>query len=88
MTRDANPPILKPTHKVIIEMPTEVADLLIAKAGSMDSAVTAALKTYLQTDIAARDARIKEFVAMGKDVAKLAEFHGLTPETVLAIAAK
>jgi hypothetical protein len=86
--RDANPPILKPTHKVIIEMPSDVADLMIAKAGSMDSAVTAALTAYMKTDHRARDERIKEFVAMGRDVAKLAEFHGMTTATIMEIAHK
>ncbi len=86
--RDANPPILQPKHTVTIEMPLDLADKLIAKAGSMDDAVHEALTAYLKTDIAARNERIKEFVELGRDIAKLAEFHGMTPEDILAIAGK
>jgi hypothetical protein len=43
---------------------------------------------YLKTDLQARDAKFKEFVKMGKSVEKLAEFHGLTPEDIYAIADK
>jgi hypothetical protein len=87
MTRDANPPILKPKHTVTIELPLDTADLLIAKAGSMDTAITQALQNYLRTDHQARNERIKEFVAKGSDVQKLADFHGLTPADILEIAA-
>jgi hypothetical protein len=86
MTRDANPRLLKPKHNVTITMPLEMADLLIAKAGSMDTAVTEALTNYLRTDLAARNERIKEFVAKGSDLQKLAEFHGMTTETIMEIA--
>lgn len=86
MTRDANPPILKPKHNVTISLPLDIADALIAKAGSMDEAVNQALTAFLKTDIATRNARIKEFVEMGRDIDKLAEFHGLTPEDILEIA--
>jgi hypothetical protein len=86
--RDANPPILKPKHNVTIELPLDVADALIAKAGSMDEAVNQALTAFLKTDIATRNARIKEFVEMGRDIDKLAEFHGLTREDILEIAGK
>jgi hypothetical protein len=87
MTRDANPRLLKPKHTVTIDLPLDVADALIAKAGSMDAAVTQALTHYLRTNHAARNERIKEFVALGRDVTKLAEFHGLTPEDIQEIAA-
>ena len=86
--RDANPPLLKPKHTVTIEMPLDLADALIAKAGTMDDAVHQALTAYLRTDHQARDQRIKEFVAKGSDLQKLAEFHGLTPEDILEIAQK
>jgi hypothetical protein len=86
MTRDANPRLLKPKHIVTLELPLDTADLLIAKAGSMDAAVTEALTNYLRTDLQARDARIKEFVAKGSDLQKLADFHGLTPDDILEIA--
>lgn len=86
MTRDANPPILQPKHTVTIVMPLDLADALIAKAGTMDDAVHHALTAYLKTDIEARNARIKEFVAKGTDLTKLAEFHGLTPKDILDIA--
>jgi len=85
---DANPPTIKPKHTVTLELPLDVADALIAKAGSMDTAVTTALINYLKTDLKARDERIKEFVALGRDTAKLAEFHGLTPEDIMEIANK
>jgi hypothetical protein len=88
MTRDANPPILKPMHTLEIRMPIELADRLIAKAGSMDEAVNQALTAFLKTDIATRNQRIKEFVEMGRDIDKLAEFHGLTPDDILEIAGK
>ena len=88
MTRDANPPILKPKHTVTIEMPLDLADRLIAKAGSMDDAVHQALTAYLRTNHQARDERIKAFVEKGSDITKLAEFHGLTPEDILEIAGK
>jgi hypothetical protein len=84
--RDANPRMIQPKHTVTIEMPLTIADALIAKAGSMDDAVHQALSAYLKTDINARNARIKEFVELGRDVNKLAEFHGLTPEDILEIA--
>lgn len=85
---DANPRLLKPKHIVTLELPLDVANALIAKAGSMDEAVHQALTNYLRTDLAARDERIKEFVALGRDITKLAEFHGLTPEDILRIAGK
>ena len=88
MTRDANPRMLKPKHTVTLELPLDTADALIAKAGSMDAAVTTALRNYLKTDLQARDARIKEFVAKGSDLQKLADFHGLTPDDILEIASK
>lgn len=77
-----------PMHTLEIRMPLELADQLIAKAGSMDEAVHQALTAYLKTDIQARNARIKAFVDKGSDINKLAEFHGLTPEDILEIAAK
>ena len=86
MTRDANPRMLKPKHTVTLELPLDTADALIAKAGSMDAAVTTALRNYLKTDLQSRDARIKEFVAKGSDLQKLADFHGLTPDDILEIA--
>jgi len=86
--RSANPPQVQPKHTVTIEMPLTIADALIAKAGSMDEAVHQALTAFLKTDIATRNARIKEFVEMGRDIDKLAEFHGLTPEDILEIAGK
>ena len=76
------------THIVTIELPLDIADALITKAGSMDDAVHQALTNYLKTDYAARDERIKAFVAKGSDLQKLAEFHGLTPEDIQEIAAK
>jgi hypothetical protein len=78
--------MLKPKHTVTLELPLDTADALIAKAGSMDAAVTTALRNYLKTDLQARDARIKEFVAKGSDLQKLADFHGLTPDDILEIA--
>ena len=86
--RSANPPQVQPKHTVTIEMPTELADRLIAKAGTMDDAVHQALTAYLKTDIKARNERIKSFVEKGSDLQKLAEFHGLTPEDILEIAHK
>ena len=86
MTRDANPRLISPKHTVTLELPLDTADALIAKAGSMDAAVTTALRNYLKTDLQARDARIKEFVAKGSDLQKLADFHGLTPDDILEIA--
>jgi hypothetical protein len=80
--------MLKPKHTVTLELPLDTADALIAKAGSMDAAVTTALRNYLKTDLQARDARIKEFVAKGSDLQKLADFHGLTPDDILEIASK
>ena len=85
---DANPPTIKPKHTVTIEMPLDLADALIAKAGSMDDAVHQALTNYLRTNLTARDERIKAFVEKGSDLQKLAEFHGLTPEDILEIAGK
>jgi hypothetical protein len=73
-------------HTLQIVMPMALADQLVAKAGTMDNAVHQALTAYLRTDIEARNARIKEFVAQGKSVDKLAEFHGLTPADILHIA--
>ena len=84
--RDANPPLLQPKHTVTMEFPLDIADQLIAKAGSMDKAVYQAITEYLRTDHRARNERIKEFVGMGRDVTKLAEFHGLTPERIQEIA--
>jgi hypothetical protein len=78
--------MLKPKHTVTLELPLDTADALIAKAGSMDAAVTTALRNYLKTDLQSRDARIKEFVAKGSDLQKLADFHGLTPDDILEIA--
>lgn len=86
MTRDANPPILQPKHTVTVEFPLDVADQLIAKAGSMDKAVYHAIREYLRTDHSARNERIKAFVEKGSDLQKLAEFHGLTPEIIKEIA--
>lgn len=86
MTRDANPPILQPKHTVTMEFPLDVADQLIAKAGSMDKAVYHAIREYLRTDHSARNERIKAFVEKGSDLQKLAEFHGLTPEDIRQIA--
>lgn len=86
--RDANPPILQPKHTVTMEFPLDTADQLIAKAGSMDKAVYHAITEYLRTNHHARNERIKEFVALGRDVDKLAEFHGMTPEDILEIAGK
>jgi len=83
---DANPPMLKPKHIVTLELPLDTADQLIAKAGSMDAAITEALTHYLRTDLQARNERIREFVELGRDINKLAEFHGLTPEDILEIA--
>jgi hypothetical protein len=83
---DANPRMVQPKHTVTIEMPLDIADALIAKAGSMDDAVHEALSAYLKTDTKARNERIKAFVQKGSDIAKLAEFHGLTPEDILEIA--
>ncbi|MFM7008821.1 MAG: hypothetical protein ACKO0Z_05745 [Betaproteobacteria bacterium] len=88
MTRDANPPILKPKHIVTIELPLDIADQLIAKAGTMDEAVYHAITEYLRTDHHARNARIKDFVAKGSDPAKLADFHGLPVEAIMEIADK
>jgi len=85
---DANPRMLTPKHTVELVLPLDIADALIAKAGSMDEAVHQALTNYLRTDIAARNERIKEFVELGRDINKLAEFHGLTPEDILEIARK
>ena len=76
------------THTVTIELPLDIADALITKAGSMDDAIYQALTTYLKTDHRARDERFKEFVALGRDLQKLAEFHGMTPEDILEIAGK
>lgn len=73
-------------HTLEIVMPIELAERLIAKAGSMDEAVHQALTAYLKTDIAARNTLIKGFVEQGRDVVKLAEFHGLTVEDIMAIA--
>lgn len=73
-------------HTLEIRMPLELADRLIAKAGSMDEAVHQALTAYLKTDIQARNARIKAFVDKGSDINKLAEFHGLTPDDIMEIA--
>jgi len=75
-------------HIVTVELPLDIADQLIAKAGSMDDAVYQALTHYLRTDYAARDERIKGFVEKGSNIDKLAEFHGLTPEDILKIAGK
>jgi hypothetical protein len=86
MTRDANPPILQPKHTVTMEFPLDVADQLIAKAGSMDKAVYHAIREYLRTDHSARNERIKAFVEKGSDLTKLAEFHGMTPEIIKEIA--
>lgn len=85
---DANPPILKPKHNVVLELPLSVADKLIAKGGSMEAAMNKAINNYLLTDYKSRDAKIKEFVELGRDVEKLAEFHGLTPDDILAIAGR
>ena len=86
MTTPAPDPRPDDMHTLQIVMPMELADRLVAKAGSMDNAVHQALTAYLRTDIEARDARIREFVAQGKSVDKLAEFHGMTPEDILKIA--
>lgn len=77
-----------PMHTLELRLPIKLADRLIAKGGSMDAAVHEALTMYLQTDLPARNAKIKEFVDLGRSIDKLAEFHGLTPENILAIAGR
>ena len=73
-------------HTVELVLPIKVVNDLKAKGGSLDQALHDALTAYLRTDIAARNARIKEFVALGRDVEKLAEFHGMPPEDIMKIA--
>lgn len=75
-------------HTVELRLPITVAKALQDKAGSLDEALHLALTAYLHTDIEARNKRIKEFVELGRDVDKLAEFHGMSVDDIMKIAGK
>ena len=72
-------------HKVELELPLDVADELVAKAGSVDAAVVHALQEYLKTDYERRDAVIRHVPSTGKSIAAIARIYAMSEETITAI---
>jgi Mor family transcriptional regulator len=72
-------------HKVELDLPLDVADELIAKAGSVDAAVVHALQEYLKIDYARRDAVIRRISSTGKSVESIARVYAMSTEDITAI---
>lgn len=72
-------------HKVEIDLPLDVADELIAKAGSVDAAVVEALKEYLRTDISRRNTVIRHVHSTGKSIASIAHIYAMSEEDIQRI---
>ena len=72
-------------HTLELELPLDVADELIARAGSVDAAVVQALQEYLKTDHSQRNAVIRHVHSTGKSIAAIARIYAMSEETITAI---
>lgn len=69
-------------HTLELELPLDVADELIARAGSVDAAVVHALQEYLKTDHSQRNAVIKHAHAVGKTIPNIAAVYAMSEEDI------
>ena len=65
-------------HKVELDLPLDVADELIAKAGSVDAAVVQALQEYLKINYQERDRVMRRVYATGKPVESIARVYAMS----------
>lgn len=72
-------------HTLELELPLDVADELIARAGSVDAAVVRALQEYLKTDYDQRAQIIKHVHSTGKSIKSIANIYAMSEETITAI---
>lgn len=72
-------------HTVELDLPIDVADELIARAGSVDAAVVRALQEYLKTDFNRRDQVIKHVHASGKSIKSIANIYAMSEEEIQKI---
>jgi Mor family transcriptional regulator len=72
-------------HTLELELPLDVADELIAKAGSVDAAVVHALQEYLKTDHSQRNAVIKHVRSTGKSIESIARIYAMSEADITAI---
>lgn len=69
-------------HTVELELPLDVADELIARAGSVDAAVVRALQEYLKTDYDQRAQIIKHVHGTGKSIESIARIYAMSNEDI------
>lgn len=69
-------------HTVELELPLDVADELVAKAGSVDAAVVHALQEYLRTNHEERDKVIKHVHSTGKTIASIARIYAMSEANI------
>lgn len=74
-----------PMHTLELELPLDVADELIARAGSVDAAVVHALQEYLRTNHEERDKIIKHVHSVGKTVEAIARIYAMSEADITAI---
>lgn len=74
-----------PMHTLELELPLDVADELIARAGSVDAAVVHALQEYLKTDYNYRDKVIKHVHSVGKSIESIANIYAMSEEDIQKI---
>ncbi len=72
-------------HTLELELPLDVADELIAKAGSVDAAVVRALQEYLKTDYDQRAKIIKHVRSTGKSIESIARIYAMSEADIEAI---
>jgi len=72
-------------HTIELDLPLDVADELIAKAGSVDAAVVHALQEYLKTDYSQRDQVIRHVHATGKSIESIARIYAMSTEDIATI---
>jgi len=72
-------------HTVELELPLDVADELIARAGSVDAAVVRALQEYLKTDYDRRAQIIKHVRSTGKSIESIARIYAMSEADIEAI---
>jgi ABC-type ATPase with predicted acetyltransferase domain len=72
-------------HTVELDLPLDVADELIARAGSVDAAVVRALQEYLKTDYDQRAKIIKHVRSTGKSIESIAVIYAMSEADIEAI---
>lgn len=72
-------------HTVELDLPLDVADELVAKAGSVDAAVIHALQEYLKTDHSQRNAVIKHVHSTGKSIESIARIYAMSEADIQKI---